>query len=95
MIEGIVIGTEGVLIYTMTLSWTVGATELILIDTAIVLTPFTMYGYRPCISRKSPVKGYTNSIYWSSTFQLFLFFSFRRSGISPGLQELLSQTHYP
>lgn len=43
IIGGIVIGAEGVLIYTMTLSWTIEAIGLILIVIAIILTPIGMF----------------------------------------------------
>lgn len=43
ILGGIVIGGEGVIIYTMTLSWAIEAIGLILIVAAIVLAPFAIY----------------------------------------------------
>lgn len=54
VIGGIVIGGEGVIIYTMTLSWAVEAVGLILIVAAIVLAPFAMYEYQNHPAAKSP-----------------------------------------
>lgn len=48
-IAGIVIGYEGLLIYTMTLSWIVEAIGLWLIVIAVVLIPVSMFSYAPHI----------------------------------------------